>query len=190
MERQLPRNSMDHSEIVEQILNGGIGILPTDTVYGIVGSAFESDAVERIYQTKKRDHRKPLIVLIGHIDDVERFGVVLNASLRLQLSTYWPGPYSIILPTIDEQFEYLHRGTDAIAFRLPENDDLLQLISETGPLVAPSANPEGHPPATSIPEARLYFGDEVDFYLDNGVLDGKPSTLLRYNDGEFAIVRE
>lgn len=181
---------MDKDNIIEILTMGGVGVLPTDTLYGLVGSAFSSDAVERIYNMKQRDSRKPLIVLISSIEDIERFGVIMSVELESTLKSYWPGPYSIILPTIDEEFEYLSRGTDSIAFRLPDEQELLDILSVTGPLVAPSANIEGKPPAKTVEEARRYFGDNADFYYDGGELDGHPSTIMRFDGDEPLVIRE
>lgn len=181
---------MDTSIIVESINEGGVGIIPTDTIYGLVGSALLPDTVDRIYQLKRRDKNKPLIVLISDIEQCEQFGIELSEKLIEQLNSYWPGAYSIILPTIDDQFEYLSRNTDAIAFRLPDNEELRDLIRETGPIVAPSANVEGMAPATTIEEARKYFGTDVDFYIDGGELSGKSSTLLEFDGEEVNILRD
>lgn len=181
---------MDKDQVIEILTMGGVGVLPTDTLYGLVGSAFSSDAVEKIYDLKQRDLKKPLIVLVASLEDIERFGVVMSVELETTLKSYWPGPYSIILPTVDEEFEYLSRGTDSIAFRLPDDQELLDILSATGPLVAPSANIEGRPPAKSVTEARRYFGDNADFYLDGGELDGKASTIIRLDGDEPEIVRE
>ena len=186
---------------IEFLTEGGMGILPTDTLYGLVTTALDPDAVERVYSIKQRNPSKPLIVLISDLEQVEQFGIVLDDALIEQLTSYWPacaelvaagrpGPYSIVLPTVDDQYEYLSRGGDAIAFRLPDNEELRELIRIVGPLVAPSANPEGYPPATTLDEAQKYFGSDVDFYVDGGTLDGKPSTLIRIENGEVEVIRD
>lgn len=177
-------------DALNELQQGGVGVLPTDTIYGLVGSALLSETVERIYELRRRDPKKPMIVLISGIQDLEQFGIVLSAKLIEQLKKYWPGPYSIILPTIDEQFEYLHRGSDRIAFRVPDKPELLLLLEQTGPLVAPSANMEGMPPARTIPEARRYFGTDIEFYIDEGELDQKASTLLEIDGDAVRIIRE
>jgi L-threonylcarbamoyladenylate synthase len=181
---------MDEDRVIEIIGEGGVGVLGTDTLYGLVGSAFSQDAVARIYELKRRERGKPLIVLIPELDDVERFGVVLSDELRERLMTHWPGPVSIVLPSIDEEFEFLSRGTDSIAFRLPSDERVRELLKRTGPLVAPSANLEGQPPATDIVSAKNYFGDAVDFYLDAGELEGKASTLIRIDDDGETLIRD
>ncbi len=176
-------------EAAEHIMQGGVGVLPTDTLYGLVGSALDPDAVDRIFHLKERDPKKPLIVLISQFDQLEQFGVVISESMRTQLEQYWPGPYSIILPIVDEQFEYIDRGEMAIAFRMPDNSELCNLIDTTGPIVAPSANPEGRPPARNVAEAKAYFGTDVDFYVEGDDLDGPPSTLIALDGDSVNTLR-
>jgi len=182
-------NTEEMSEQVELLRSGAVGVLPTDTIYALAGSALIPDTVDRIYELKRRDANKPCIVLISDVHELEQFGVVLSEELLETLTRYWPGPYSIILPIIDDQFEYLHRGTDSIAFRIPDNAELLSFLNETGPLIVPSANIEGQKPATTIAEAKKYFGDDIDFAIDGGTLDGEPSTVLRLDEDGPMIIR-
>jgi len=177
----------DIASILEQ---GGVGILPTDTLYGLVGSANSQTAVERIYKLKKRDKSKPLIILISDIKDLSKFGVELSPTMKQKLNEWWPGPVSAILEGVSDEFEYLHRGGGSLAFRLPKSGELQKLLKETGPLVAPSANPEGKEPARNIAEAWQYFGEEVDFYIDGGDLRGKSSVLIKLKpDGASDFLR-
>lgn len=157
---------------------GGVGILPTDTLYGLVGSALSKKAVARIYQLRKRDPKKPLIVLIGSFKDLAVFGIKLNNQTREFLRKVWPGKVSVILPCGSDNFVYLHRGAKSLAFRLPKDRRLADLLKNTGPLVAPSANLEGRPPAKTIAEAKRYFGNKADFYIDGGKKDSSPSLLV------------
>jgi L-threonylcarbamoyladenylate synthase len=68
--------------------------------------------------------------------------------------------------------------------------DLIKLLKKTGPLVAPSANPEGSKPAKIIKEARKYFGNKIDFYVNQGKLDSLPSTLVVIKNGRIIIKRQ
>lgn len=178
------------SQLIDLLNSGGIAVLPTDTIYGIHASALNPEAVEKIYQVKDRSHSKPMIVLISSIDDLNKFGVNPTSEVRKILEKIWPNPISVILPISNPGLEYLHRGTNSLAFRIPNNQFLLNLLKETGPLASTSANPEGQKPAENIEEAREYFGDSVDFYLDAGELRSIPSTVLKLEDGKFKVLRQ
>ncbi len=167
------------AKLIEVLKEGGVTVIPTDTIYGLVGSAFNELAVAKIYALKKRDLNKPLIILISDLADLKLFGVALTLVLEKKLNKYWPGPVSLILPTANGN----------LAFRLPAKPELQELIKHTGPLVAPSANLEGEPPAETIEQAQNYFGDQVDFYLDGGQLQGKASTLIDLTGEEEKILR-
>lgn len=165
--------------------------MPTDTIYGIVGKAKSPAAVSRIYTIRKRAPEKPCIILIGNTKELEKFGINLNEDQEKVIKDFWPGPVSIILDCDNEELAQLHRGTKALAFRLPDDPGLRKLLEECGPLIAPSANLEGEPPAKNILEAKRYFNDGVDMYLDGGTIEGKPSKIIRLdNNGSVHIIRQ
>ena len=169
---------------------GAVGVLPTDTLYGLCCSAGLADSVRRVYVLKKRDQKKPLIILIGKAEDVMNFGCDFSGFVKDFCYKVWPGPISVVLPCQEEKLEYLHRGTWSLAFRVPNNLPLLKIISEVGPLVAPSANPEGHSCAVTVEEAMQYFGDGVDFYAGSGRLSGEPSGIVKIQGDKIIVVRK
>ena len=183
-------HSLASKRVVQTLCDGGVGVIPTDTLYGIVGSALLEKTVERIYTVRRRDGDKPLIVLIGSISDMSLFGIHLNSFKQKIVSTVWPGKVSVIVPCTQKKFTYLHRGTKGIAFRMPQHQGLLRLLVQTGPLVAPSANTQGNNPAYTIADARGYFGEDVDFYVDGGVRHSPPSTLISLRTDGMRVVRE
>lgn len=177
------------SEIIKKIQQGKIGVMPTDTIYGLVGQALNSEVVERIYQVRRRRPDKPFIILIADISDLSRFKIFPDEATLVLLKKYWPNPLSVILSCPNDQLEYLHRGTKSLAFRVPADDKLRELLTQTGPLVAPSANPEGEPPAKNIRETKNYFGEVIDFYEDAGELEAPPSTLVKIENGNLEVLR-
>lgn len=178
-------------QLITTLQSGGIAIIPTDTIYGLVGLANNRQTVERIYQTKGRNPDKACIILISQLQDLDLFKVTIDHETNTILTKLWPGEVSVILPCPHEAFAYLHRGTNNLAFRLPAAPDLQKLLATTGPLVAPSANPEGRPPATSITEAYTYFGPEIDYYVNTDeTLIGEPSTLVAIKAGRVMIHRQ
>jgi L-threonylcarbamoyladenylate synthase len=179
------------NNLVRILKNGGVAVMPTDTIYGLVGSALNVPAVNRIYNLKKRKPEKPCIILIGNIDELSKFSVFLDEAKKSKLAEFWPGRVSIIFDCADESLAYLHRGSKTLAFRLPAPEELRDLLLKTGPLVAPSTNLEGMPPAKNISEAKNYFDGSVDLYVDGGNIDGKASKLIKlHKDGTVDILRE
>lgn len=177
--------------LADRLKRGEVGVIPTDTLYGLVGSALNSIVVERIYKLRRRDTKKPMIVLISSINDLAKFEIWLNKQSKDFLTTYWPGAVSVILPCRGKKFAYLHRGGETLVFRFPKHSSLIKLLKQTGPLVAPSANWAGEPSAETIRMAKKYFSDDIDFYVDMGNLSGKPSTLVRLDKGGgWTILRE
>lgn len=186
MKRLTQRDAVEISDILSR---GGIGVLKTDTLYGIVASARSRAAVERVYRVRGRAPSKPCIVLLS---DEQQLLVSPPTFAKTVLASSWPGPVSIILPVDESVPEWLHRGTRTLAYRVPADEELRRLLEATGPLIAPSANPEAEPPARSISEAEHYFGKNVDFYVDSGIQppDTPPSRLLRiYADGTTETLR-
>ncbi|PIU15443.1 threonylcarbamoyl-AMP synthase [bacterium (Candidatus Gribaldobacteria) CG08_land_8_20_14_0_20_39_15] len=179
-------------KIIDILRNNGVGILPTDTIYGLVGSALSKKAVERIYKIKRRSPLKPFIILIADIDDLKKFGVVLKEPTENILRKIWPNSVSIILscPKLKSGLSYLKPLNSTLAFRCPKDRWLNVLLQKTGPLVAPSANPEGLSPVETIKQAKKYFGDKVDFYVNAGNLEGSSSTLISLENRKVRILRK
>ena len=176
-----------NDSIVSLLINGGIGVLRTDTLYGIVARADDRVAVERVYTVKGRTPTKPPIILVASLDQLLN---EYDEATRRHLGELWPGKRSVILLAPDAP-KWLVRSGDTLAYRMPADDALRSLLKRTGPLIAPSANLEGLPPAMSIHEAVTYFGEKVDFYVDGGIVaDDTPSQLLRLQpDGSVERLR-
>jgi L-threonylcarbamoyladenylate synthase len=166
-------------QLVAVLKAGGVAVIRTDTIYGIVARADDEAAVERIYTIKQRTPNKSPIVLLATPEDI--FDTPSSRELAFT-EGLWPGKNSIIFPSAQAP-HWLDRGNESIAYRLPDDDNLLGLLKKTGPLIAPSANPEGLPPAMNIQEAMDYFGEQIDIYVDGGqVVDATPSRLFRITD--------
>lgn len=183
------KNKLDR-EIERIILGGGVGVLKTDTLYGLVGSALSKRAVWRIYKLKRRSPKKPFIILISSIKDLLIFEIKIDFITRKILNRFWPGRISIILPCSSPNLLYLHRGVNSLAFRVPANERLIKFLRKTGPLIAPSVNLEGLKPAQTIKKAKKYFGNKVDFYVDSGKSSATPSTLIAIKDRNIIIERK
>jgi len=175
---------------LEILKSGGVGVIPTDTIYGLSGQSLSKKTVEIIYKIKGKDPKKPLIILIESIKNLSLFDIKVSDKTKKILSRLWPGKISIILPCPSKKFQYLHRGTKTLAFRLPAKARLRKLLKTTGPLLSTSANPTGKPFAKNTAEAKRYFGDKVDFYSGQKNLTSLPSTLISIKDDGIIILRQ
>ena len=178
-------------KLIALLKKGRIAVIPTDTIYGIVGLALSEKTVEEIYHLRKRATDKPLIILISGLDDLQIFNVKLTDAQMQFLQKNWPNPLSVVLPVNSEKFKYLHRGKNSLAFRMPKDQQLLGILKETGPLVAPSANYEDEKPSGTIKMAKNYFGDSVDLYIDKGQIKSEPSTIIELaSSGKVKVLRD
>ncbi len=174
--------------IIEILKNDGVGVIATDTVYGVVARLASPVAVERIYTVKQRNPRKPVgTVLIASTDQLE--GIVEEKFLSVA-AQYWPGPVSVVLP-VGNNLEYAHKGFASLPFRIPNDKRLIEFLRTTGPLATSSANIESRSPAATVEQARQYFGDTVDFYEDGGDLSSRvPSRIIQISqDGAEQEIR-
>ncbi len=183
------QNRWIKEDLIKALQEGKIVIMPTDTIYGIVAHALNVSSVEKIYTIRKRAPEKPCIILLGDINELEKFSITLSEKQK-KIIREFSIPTSFILDCPNDKFSYLHRGTNTLAFRVPVPKELRKLLFETGPLIAPSANPEGLPHSKNIQEAKKYFGASVDLYVDGGEITGQASRVLKLNqDGSTHILR-
>lgn len=174
--------------LISLLRAGGIAVVRTDTLYGLVASADIESAVERVYSVKGRDSHKSCIVLL---DDM-RSAYGRGDELATDALTFRSDVPTSFLINGSGAPTWLLRENNDLAYRVPHPMSLRQFLAQTGPLIAPSANPQGLPPARSVDEAKAYFGDAVDMYVDGGIvpLDTSPSRLIKiHDDGQVEVLR-
>lgn len=180
-------HSLHDPELVALLRADAIGVLPTDTLYGVVARAASSTAVERLYALKHRE-KKPGTTIAANVEQLKELGI--DSNLIDKLAHHWPASLSIVLP-LGGSLLHLHQGMSESPFRVVADESLQMLLEQTGPLLTSSANLPGEPPAQSIAEAQAYFGEHVDFYVDGGHIgDRQPSTIARYHNGKLTILRQ
>lgn len=165
---------------------GQIAVIPTDTVYGVVARVIDQDAVARLYRLKHREG-KPGTIIAANIDQLIDLGI--DPRHLVTAEKLWPAAISVVIPCSDKLF-YVHQGVNSLAIRIPDNAELRELLLRTGVLLTSSANQPGQPPATTVEEAKAYFGDHVDFYQDGGIVNRESSTVIKIQDGSIHILRQ
>lgn len=179
-------NKLSDNQLIDLLNSSKVGVLPTDTLYGLACRAVDGLAVQRLYDLKRR-HHKPGTIIAASISQLVDLG--FKARYLKAVESYWPAPLSIVIPCVDLQ--YLHQGIGSIPVRLSADKTLNKLIVSTGPLLTSSANLPDKPPANNISEAQAYFTDKVDFYVDGGDLSKRlPSTVIRVVDDAIEVLRK
>lgn len=158
---------------------GGLVVLPTDTVYGLAADAFSPQAVQRLLDAKGRGRDMPPPVLVGAPTTLDALAVDIPSWLRSVVEDLWPGPLTVICrqqPSLTWDIGETH---NTVAVRMPDDKIALALLKQTGPLAVSSANTTGDPAATTVQAAQDMLGDAVAVYLDGGpASSGQPSTIL------------
>ena len=179
--------SFEDNELITQLRNGAIGVIPTDTVYGLVCDAKNIEACSKLYGLKDRT-RDPGTLIASNVNQLVELG--LKKRYLAPIEEYWPGPISVIIPTSSSGLDYLHLGKKSLAVRIPAKEELLSLLDKSGCLLTTSANLPGQPPATNIAEIKNYFKDKLDYIVDIGELKSEPSTIIKVVDDAIVVLRK
>jgi tRNA threonylcarbamoyl adenosine modification protein (Sua5/YciO/YrdC/YwlC family) len=166
-------------------------VFPTDTVYGIGCDAFDAAGVNALFEAKGRGRDMPLSVLVGSWDTVH--GLVRSVPRPAQdlIEAFWPGGLSIVLPQASSLAWDLGDTRGTVSVRMPLHPVALEMLREVGPIAQSSANRSGHPPATTVSEARNQLADSVAVYLDGGPASAAvPSTIVDLTSGTPRLLRE
>jgi L-threonylcarbamoyladenylate synthase len=174
---------------------GRLVAFPTETVYGLGANAFEQTAVAKIFEAKNRPAINPLIVHISNIDELTRVTSIPTGSLCAQrvgrLSSFWPGPLSLVLPKHPQIPGNVTANLDTVAVRIPSHPIALSLLKEAGvPVAAPSANQSTKVSPTCAQHVEQDLGSTVDLIIDGGnCLVGIESTVLAVHQEYPVILR-
>lgn len=190
---------------------GDVVGIPTETVYGLAGLAFDERALARVFAAKDRPTFDPLIVHVArdvssssysrfdwleflsesNLVAPERFGPLAVERVRL-LTTLWPGPLTLVLPKQPNMPDLATSGLDTVAIRAPRHAIAQALLRAVGqPLVAPSANRFGRISPTSARDVQAELGDRIELILDGGPCDiGLESTVVHVAEsGQVTLLR-
>lgn len=179
------------SEAAAMIRNGGIVVMPTETVYGLAANAFDAGAVEKVFEAKGRQPDNPLIVHIANNSDWEKLVEEIPQKARQLADRFWPGPLTIILKKKSAVPDIVSGGLDTVAVRMPKNKIAFRFIRECGcPLAAPSANLSGCPSPTKFSHVLKDMNGRVDGIIEGGdCMVGVESTVISLVDDKPVILR-
>jgi L-threonylcarbamoyladenylate synthase len=161
------------------LIAGGVVLLPTDTVYGLAVHPDHDDAITHLFAMKGRPRSVNLPVMIGSRDHIIALGGVVNQATDALLdSKYVPGALTLAVGVSEDRLAPWLRGRDEFAVRIPNDERLLAIIEETGPLLVTSANLHAQQVRESVPEILSTLASQPDLVIDDGIRDTVPSTLV------------
>ena len=169
------------------ILDHKVIVFPTDTVYGLGTKWTDIEGIEKIYEIKKRDGRKPIAILVSSIEQILPY-IEINYEHSVELlQKYWPGAVTFIFNK-KKAFNYL---TETIAFRMPSSKVALDLINHFGPLATTSVNLSGDIEINNPKEIEIKFSNQIDYIIsDEEEFSSVSSTIVDLTSNELKIIRQ
>lgn len=170
---------------------GGLVVLPTDTLYGVAGDAFNPSAVTSLLAAKGRGRNMPPPVLIAGLDVLAALTNDLSPAARRLAEAFWPGGLTLIGWAQPSLAWDLGDTGGTVAVRVPDHPIALDLLRACGPLATSSANLSGHAPAATASEAREQLAADVEVYLEYGeIVASVPSTIVDATTDTLRVVRQ
>jgi L-threonylcarbamoyladenylate synthase len=176
---------------VEILTQNKLVAIPTETVYGLAGNIYSDEAVLKIFEMKKRPLLNPLIVHIHDIKQLEELTSYIPEKARLLVSSFWPGPLTLVLKKNLCVPDLITAGKDTVAIRMPNHPVTLALLEQLSfPIAAPSANPFGCISPTKAMHVKDYFGDKLEMVLEGGdCSSGIESTIIGFEQDQPILYR-
>lgn len=176
------------SELADKLIEGSLAIFPTDTLPALGACP---KYAKKIWEIKKRPVTKPLILMGGCLNDLFEFVQPSAVEDGIKMAKkYWPGPLTIILPTIGSFSNYMNQDSNMLGLRVPDSKFTRELLLKTGPLATTSANISGEAPVKDAIEASIRFPNVP---ILNPIPWPKPSgmasTIISWNNGNWSLLR-
>jgi len=184
-----PRNI---KTIVECLLDGGIIIYPTDTIYGLGCDIFQHKAIEKIARIKNVDpHKSQLSFVCYDLSDLSKYTKSISTPLYRMLKNYLPGPYTFILPASKEVPKLLNSKKNTIGLRVPDNKIANTIVRELGHPVLSASLPGEMVEEYTDPELMYEnFKNLVDIVVNGGIGGMTPSTIVDCTNEPYEIIRQ
>ena len=178
-------------EAINLIRNDEIVAFPTETVYGLGGSAFSETAVRKIYEAKGRPSDNPMIVHISDLEMLSGIVKVIPDNIRKLCERFWPGPLTILFEKSEKIPDIVTAGLNTVAVRMPSHPIALALIKRLGiPIAAPSANISSRPSPTKAEHVFDDLQGKIPLIIDGGSCNvGVESTVIDVKKGHSVILR-
>jgi len=179
------------AQVVKVLEQGGVVVIPTDTVYGVVCDIANEEGVERLYRLKGMDSRKLLSLLCADFTVAARYTRGIPNALFRMVRRKLPGPYTFILPASKELPRIMRKNRKTVGIRVPDCPIALELLSQYGrPLLSTSVRLAPGRWLLDPFDIEEEYGRAIDLVVDGGALFPEPSSVIDFSGSEPEIVRE
>jgi L-threonylcarbamoyladenylate synthase len=168
-------------DVADILRNGGVALVPTDTVYGLAVHPERDDAIDKLFALKRRPRSRNLPVQVASVAEIKLLGVEISEPAQRLLDAFFPGPLTVALGVREGAAPAWLAGRTEIAIRVPADELMLGLLRLTGPLLVTSANLHAEATAESVPDILAALDGRPDAILDGGPRTVVPSTLVNCN---------
>ena len=177
-------------KVVGILQNGGVIVYPTDTYYGIGCDILNQKAIQRIYQIKQRDKKKPFSFICSDLKNISDYAKVTNYAYKT-MKRLLPGPYTFIMEGSKLVPKIMLTKRKTAGIRVPDNAICMAIVEALGnPIISTSAT---QPDGTVFDDPTFiydYFQNKVDAVIDGGPVSGQPSSVVSLTDDEPEVLRE
>jgi tRNA threonylcarbamoyl adenosine modification protein (Sua5/YciO/YrdC/YwlC family) len=177
-------------QVASALADGAVIAYPTDTTYGIGCSIFSKKGIERIYQIKQREKKKPFSFICSNLSDVTKYAKVSNYAFKI-MSRFLPGPYTFVLDATRIVPDLVQTKQKTVGIRIPDNRICLDLVSALGhPLVTTSANLSGEEPIGDPRDIFDSMKKQLDIVVDGGFLPPDVSSVVSLINDTPTVLRK
>jgi len=162
-------------------------VFSTDTIYGIGAPVKDLEANNKIFEIKGRDRKKPFPVLVSSVEQAQELACIDTRQKEI-INRLWPGPFTLIFKA-REGINSLFTLNGTIALRLPKTVWLTDVIKQTGPLSATSANLSGEDYSCDEIKILGSFSKIINFYVFCNNLNNNSSAIINLSEKNYHIVR-
>lgn len=179
------------NDIIKTLKDGKLVIMPTDTIYGIIGDATNEDVINKVYKVKERPHDKPLLILVSNLSMLHELVTEIPKETEKIINKFWPGPLTILFKKSSKVSDALTANSDLVAIRMPNDKRLLNIMNHLNrPLISTSANISSHNAITNPNQLEEKMKEKIDLIVDEGTVNNEASTLITIVNGKIEILRE
>ena len=176
-------------EIVQALTEEMVVAFPTETVYGLGVKFGSQKALDKLMEAKNRDYSKAITLMLASSKDISNYAYVSEQAQKL-IDAFMPGMITLVFKKKESVDDSMTNGKETIGIRIPDNEYVIGLLKEAGPMLVTSANLSNHSNTTSTQEVLDQLDGRIDYVVEGETSDNIASTVVDVSKNEIKILRE